>query len=64
MMSPRITSIRPCHSVALFNGEEVVLQRLAGNTTLNSDWDEWAEVAGLRTLVESREFRPLPQPLL
>lgn len=50
--------------VLLFNGEEVVLQKLDGPVSLNSDWEEWSESEELSALIGEREFRSLPQPLL
>ncbi|ROT34234.1 hypothetical protein EF879_05220 [Micromonospora sp. HM5-17] len=54
----------PGDGVLLFNGEEVVLQKLTGQVSVNSDWEDWTELAGLRMLRAGRDFRPLPQPLL
>jgi len=54
----------PGDGVLLFNGEEVVLQKLSGQVSLNSDWEEWADIPELRPLGEGRDIRPLPQPLL
>ena len=50
--------------VLLFNGEEVVVQRLHGEVALNSEWEEWAELDELRPAVAAYSFRALPQPLL
>jgi hypothetical protein len=54
----------PGDGVLLFNGEEVVLQKLTGQVSVNSDWEDRTELAGLRMLRAGRDFRPLPQPLL
>ncbi|MFY0564119.1 SitI3 family protein [Archangium lansingense] len=50
-------------AVLLFNGEEIVLQRLGGKFAVNSDyhiWDDWLE----SRLTIPFEHRPLPSPLL
>lgn len=50
--------------VLLFNGEEVVLQKLDGRLALNSDWEDWSASPEMNALIGEREFRALPQPLL
>jgi len=51
--------------VLLFNGERIILQRLAGQLVLNADYGNWTR--GLRLENEIRlphEKRSLPSPLL
>ncbi|GAA1817489.1 hypothetical protein HC028_21095 [Planosporangium flavigriseum] len=54
----------PGDGVLLFNGEEVVLQRLAGDLALDRDWEDWTDVPGMSEVIAGREQRLLPQPLL
>jgi hypothetical protein len=54
----------PGSGVLLFNGEEVVLQRLDDTVELSSDWEEWTDVSQLSHLIGRYDRRPLPQPLL
>jgi hypothetical protein len=54
----------PGEGVLLFNGEEVVLQRLHGSVVVDSKWEELADIPELATLVAALEVAPLPQPLL
>jgi hypothetical protein len=51
-------------AVLLFNGELIVLQRLGGQLTFNSDYHAWDEnwLRGKLTIPFDR--RPLPSPLL
>jgi hypothetical protein len=50
--------------VLLFNGEEVVLQRLNGGVVVDSKWEDLADIPELAALVSGLEVAPLPQPLL
>ncbi|MFL5351796.1 SitI3 family protein [Archangium sp.] len=51
--------------VLLFNGEIIVLQRLGGQLTLNSDYHIFDDKDWLKSiLTTSFERRPLPSPLL
>lgn len=50
--------------VLLFNGEEVVLQRLNGGVVVDSKWEDLADIPELAALVAALQVTPLPQPLL
>ncbi len=50
--------------VLLFNGEEVIIQRLDHEVVFNSDWDDWTDVDEVRPLLSGHAVRPLLQPLL
>jgi hypothetical protein len=54
----------PSEGVLLFNGEQVVLQRLNGRVVVDSKWEELADIPELAALVAALEVAPLPQPLL
>lgn len=54
----------PSEGVLLFNGEQVVLQRLNGGVVVDSKWEELADIPELAALVAGLEVAPLPQPLL
>jgi hypothetical protein len=54
----------PSEGVLLFNGEQVVLQRLDGGAVVDSKWEELADIRELAALVAGLEVAPLPQPLL
>jgi hypothetical protein len=54
----------PGEGVLLFNGEQVVLQRLNGGVVVDSKWEELADIPELAALVAGLEVAPLPQPLL
>jgi hypothetical protein len=51
-------------AVLLFNGEIIVLQRLGGQLTFNSDYHIWDEDWLRSTLTILFEYRALPSPLL
>jgi hypothetical protein len=51
-------------AVLLFNGETIVLQRLGGQLTFNSDHHVWDEDWLRGRLTIPFECRPLPSPLL
>lgn len=52
-------------AVLLFNGELIVLQRLAGQLVLNEDYRLWRDGHHLEEEVTlPHEIRPLPSPLL
>jgi hypothetical protein len=53
----------PGRGVLLFNGEEVVIQRLSDKVEINSEW-EWGELAALDRIRAEHVWHPLPQPLL
>jgi len=50
--------------VLLFNGEEVVVQRLNGEVSLNGDWEDFAEIEDLKRIATMYPLRTVPQPLL
>jgi hypothetical protein len=50
--------------VLLLNGEEVVVQRLNGEVSLNGDWEDFAEIEGLKQIATMYPLRTVPQPLL
>lgn len=50
--------------VLLLNGEHVLLQKIAGQLTLNSEWREWESYSLLPEVTLPYEIRPLPSPLL
>lgn len=56
----------PGDAVFLFNGEEIVLQRLKGQLTLNMDWGQWdsANFDYLNEITLPHDIRNLPSPLL
>jgi hypothetical protein len=51
-------------AVLLFNGEIIVLQRLGGHLTFNSDHPMWEEEWLRSWLPLPHERHPLPSPLL
>jgi hypothetical protein len=53
----------PGRGVLLFNGEEVILQRLDDGIEFGADWEDWAELPGVRPLVARHAVRALAQPL-
>lgn len=54
----------PGRGVLLYNGERVTVQRLGADVEFDSEWEDWAEVAGVVPLVADRPLRRLGQPLL
>ncbi|MDG4791604.1 SitI3 family protein [Micromonospora sp. WMMD1102] len=54
----------PAYGLLLYNGERIILQRVQGPGGIDSDWEDWAEMSGMRQLVAGLESRRLPQPLL
>ncbi|WP_257452646.1 SitI3 family protein [Archangium lipolyticum] len=51
--------------VLLFNGERIILQRLAGELVLNADYGNWTKGLQLENEIQlPHEKRPLPSPLL
>lgn len=54
----------PGAGVLLFNGEEVVLQKLGDVVAFSSDWEDGATISGMAAVVAGRTVRELPQPLL
>lgn len=54
----------PGDAVLLFNGEQVILQRLQGRLALNHDWQEWTSYQLLADVTLPYTLRALPSPLL
>ncbi|MFC7533850.1 SitI3 family protein [Actinoplanes sp. GCM10030250] len=52
------------HGVLLFNGEEIVLQRLTDEVVFNSDWEDWSELDEVAPLLVGHALRSLPQRLM
>jgi hypothetical protein len=50
--------------VLLFNGEQVVAQRLRAEVALNGEWEDFAEIEELRQAVAGYPLRTLAQPFL
>jgi hypothetical protein len=50
--------------VLLYNGEEVILQKLDGGVVFNEDWEEWFEIDDLAPVLAAHARQRLPQPLL
>ena len=50
--------------VLLFNGEEAVVQTVAGETTFATDWEDWDDMPEVAALRRGRRGAPLAQPLL
>lgn len=51
-------------SVLLFNGEDLIFQRLHGVLTINADWAQWQRLGIPNSLTTAHEVRPLTSPLL
>jgi hypothetical protein len=56
--------VYPGRGVLLFNGEEVVLQRLGDGVEFNSEWEDWSEVNEVAPLVARHSLHKLAQPLM
>lgn len=53
----------PGDAVLLFNGENIVLQRIGGQLVLNEEWGNWTP-SQLADVTLPHELRNLPSPLL
>lgn len=51
-------------AVLLLNDEQIVLQHLGANTTLDSTWEYWVSIPELAALTHSYPTQPVPQPFL
>jgi hypothetical protein len=54
----------PGRGVLLYNGSQVVLQRLDDGVELDSGWADWSEITETAPLLERYPSRLLHQPLL
>jgi hypothetical protein len=50
--------------VLLYNGSQVVLQRLDDGVEFDSEWMDWSQIAETAPFLERYPSRPLNQPLL
>jgi hypothetical protein len=54
----------PGRGVLLYNGSQVVLQRLDDGVEFDSEWADWSQIAETAPLLERYPSRLLAQPLL